>query len=48
MIIQRCTPSPNPPQDLIATCLSCLATVALKDPHQVQNDMFCSLKTVFI
>lgn len=39
MIIQRCTPSPNPLQDLIATCLSCLATVALKDPHQVWQNL---------
>jgi len=39
MIIQRCTPSPNPPQDLIATCLSCLATVALKGPHQVWHNL---------
>jgi len=39
MIIQRCTPSPNPPQDLIATCLSCLATIALKDPQQVWHHL---------
>lgn len=39
MIIQRCTPSPNPPQDLIASCLSCLATIALKDPQQVWHNL---------
>ncbi|KAJ7394471.1 hypothetical protein OS493_000282 [Desmophyllum pertusum] len=39
VIIQRCTPSPNPPQDLIATCLSCLATIALKDPQQVWHQL---------
>ena len=36
----RCTPSPNPPQDLIATCLTCLATVALRDPEQVTDNFF--------
>ncbi|XP_078374534.1 nucleoporin NUP188-like isoform X2 [Oculina patagonica] len=39
MIIQRCTPSPTPPQDLIATCLSCLATIALKDPQEVWHNL---------
>ncbi|XP_022809524.1 nucleoporin NUP188 homolog isoform X2 [Stylophora pistillata] len=39
LIIQRCTPSPNPPQDLIATCLLCLATVALRDPEQVWHHL---------
>ncbi|RMX38057.1 hypothetical protein pdam_00003086 [Pocillopora damicornis] len=39
LIIQRCTPSPNPPQDLIATCLTCLATVALRDPEQVWHHL---------
>lgn len=43
----RCTPSPNPPQDLIATCLTCLATVALRDPEQVTDNFFLLQKAAF-
>ena len=43
----RCTPSPNPPQDLIATCLTCLATVALRDPEQVTDKFFLLQKAAF-
>ncbi|XP_068699835.1 nucleoporin NUP188-like isoform X3 [Montipora foliosa] len=39
MIVQRCAVSPHPPLHLIATCLSCLATAAIKDPQQVWHHL---------
>ncbi|KAK3743945.1 hypothetical protein QZH41_020284 [Actinostola sp. cb2023] len=35
VIIQRCALSPNLPQNLIASCLTCLATIASHQPLQV-------------
>jgi len=39
LIIQRCTVSPHPPLQLIGSCLSCLATAALREPHQVWHHL---------
>lgn len=37
LVYFRCTVSPHPPLQLIGSCLSCLATAALREPHQVTD-----------